>query len=420
MRGQSGIYDCFCTLAKEGEGLKLLTISTLYPNHVDQRHGIFIETRLRHLRAQYPQIQHQVIAPVPWFPLSHPVFGPYGKYAKVARQEPRDGIMIHHPRYLVIPKIGMLLTPLTLALSIWRCGRSLRKSGYRPEVIDGHYFYPDGVAIALAARFFDVPFVVTARGSDISLIAQLTLPRQMIRWVGKKANHLITVCQALKDELSKLAAPDHISVMRNGVDLERFHLSEPAQQLALKSQLGLSGEVMLSVGNLIELKGHHLVIEGLKQLPQMQLVIIGGGEMRAELERLAEQFGVAERIRFTGVMPQAELVDYYRAADLLVLASSREGWANVLLEAMACGTPVVATRVWGTPEVVNSPVAGRLVNRSAKELTEGIRALLAERPERSETRHYAEQFNWQQTSKDQFELFSHLVAERERYTNLIK
>lgn len=108
-----------------------------------------------------------------------------------------------------------------------------------------------------------------------------------------------------------------------------------------------------------------------------------------------------------GLVPQAELRNYYGAADALILASSREGWANVLLEAMACGTPVVATRVWGTPEVVAAPAAGVLIDdRSGPGIADGVRRLFENAPARADTRAYAENFSWQDTSRGQMEVFA--------------
>lgn len=108
------------------------------------------------------------------------------------------------------------------------------------------------------------------------------------------------------------------------------------------------------MGNLVELKGNDLLIRSLSSLPEVFVWLVGEGPDRGRLESLARQAGVAERVRFVGQVAQSELPRYYSAADALVLASSREGWPNVLLEAIACGTPVVASRVGGTPEIVGS------------------------------------------------------------------
>jgi len=119
---------------------------------------------------------------------------------------------------------------------------------------------------------------------------------------------------------------------------------------------------------------------------------------------------VKDRVRFLGSLDRSALCELYNAADALVLASSREGWANVLLESMACGTPVVGTAVWGTPEVIARPEAGVLVqNRDAKNIAAAVAQLRQALPDRAATRRYAEQFDWQSTTDGQVALFQSAI-----------
>jgi glycosyltransferase involved in cell wall biosynthesis len=303
----------------------------------------------------------------------------------------------------------MTLAPFSLALGAIRAVRRLHREGFDFDLIDAHYYYPDGVAAALLARLFGKPFVVTARGTDINLIPRYAVPRRLIQWTASRASASISVCRALSDALCDLGAdPARLRVLRNGVDLERFRLLE--RQVA-RDELGIGARpTLLSVGYLIERKGHHLVIEAMTKLPQYQLLVVGAGPDRDALEALAARLDVAGRVRFVGAVPQEELPKYYSAADILVLASSREGWANVLLEAMACGTPVVATSIWGTPEVVADPVAGRLAGeRSAASLATAVIELAASMPSRTQVRRYAERFSWKETTDGQLELFRSIL-----------
>lgn len=348
---------------------------------------------------------------MPWFPSKHPRFGEYAVMAQVPHAEERNGIKVLHPRYPLIPKIGMSLSPFFLAAAAYPSVRKIWNSGYRFDVIDAHYFYPDGVAAALLANRLGVPFAITARGTDINLIPRHRVPRRLIQWAATQASALVTVCQALKDALVDMnVSADKITVLRNGVDLERFR---PQAREALRAELKLSGPTLLSVGHLVERKGHHIVIEVLARLKGVTLLIAGDGEERVALGSLANSLGVADRIRFLGAVPQTELLRYYSAADALVLASSREGWANVLLEAMACGTPVIATRVWGTPEVVAAPEAGVLMrDRNAESLFDAYNELERNYPDRAETRRYAERFSWDDTTQGQLEIFQRILAAR--------
>jgi teichuronic acid biosynthesis glycosyltransferase TuaC len=390
--------------------MKLLTFSTLFPNQEQPGHGIFVETRLAHLVAS-GQVQSRVVAPVPWFPSSHPRFGQYATYAKVPRRETRNGLDIRHPRYLTLPKVGMNVAPMLLARSARREVGRLLDEGYDFDAIDAHYFYPDGVAAVMLGKYFNKPVVITARGSDVNLFPDFPVPRRLILWAARNASGIITVSQALKDRLVQLGvAPAAVTPLRNGVDLQRF---EPLDRAAIRAQFGIDRYTIVSVGNLVELKGHHLVIEALQRMPDVLLLIAGRGPERDKLEALARRLGVAERVRFLGAVPQTELKKVFNAADLMVLASSREGWANVLLESMACGTPVVASNVGGSPEVVAVPEAGLLMSDySSDGVADAVLRLRERNPDRAAARRYAEQFSWDFTTRGQIELFKKIIVER--------
>ncbi len=390
--------------------IRTLLFSTLYPNSTRPSHGIFVETRLRHLLAS-GQIETRVVAPAPWFPFRHPMFGEYARHAAVPRHEVRNGISVEHPRYLLLPKVGMNRAPHDLARAGLKAARRLIASGYDFDLIDAHYFYPDGVAATMIGKALGKPVVITARGTDINLIPEYPKPRQMILDAARDCAASITVCAALKDAIVGLGGTaEKITVLRNGVDLELF---KPQDRQAARATFGMNNTFAIaSVGHLIERKGHHLVIEALARLPDAQLYIAGAGEEESRLRALADQLGVTQRLHLLGAIPQARLRTLYNAVDCLVLASSREGWANVLLEAMACGTPVVASKVWGTPEVVASPEAGVLMHeRSAHGIVEAIHHLQQSLPEHAATRRYAEQFSWGATTEGQLAIFRNILAE---------
>ena len=387
--------------------MKILTFTTLYPHAARPGHGIFVETRLRQLLAS-GKVESHVVAPVPWFPSRNPRFGEYALHASAPHEERRHGIQVLHPRYLVLPGIGMTLAPFLLAQSVKPVIE--RVLGQYPfDLIDAHYFYPDGVAAVLLGRYFGKPVVITARGTDVNLIPSYRLPRQMIRWAARHAAGVITVAGALKDRLVALGVPaERIEVLRNGVDLQFFR---PVDREIWRRRLEFKRMTLLSVGNLVPLKGHDLAIRALRMLPEMNLVIIGNGPERAALGVLAQELGITDRVTFAGALAQEDLRHYYGAADALVLASSREGWANVLLESMACGTPVVATDVGGSREVVAAPEAGVLVaERAPGALADAVRGLFARNPDRGATRRYAEGFGWGATTAGQLELFDRILS----------
>lgn len=393
--------------------IRTLLFSTLYPSSARPVHGIFVETRLREL-LRSGEIETKVIAPVPWFPSSSSRWGKYANMAATAPRETRNGIDVLHPRYLTIPKVGMSAAPLLLAAGALGSMKKLIEEGFDFDVIDAHYYYPDGVAAVLLARHLGKPVCITARGTDLNLIPQYALPRKMIQWSARHANASIGVCSALVNVLRNWNIDEsRLHVMRNGVDLTRFR---PLPQMQTRRDLRIEGSpVLLSVGNLLATKGHHIVIEALERLlqdyPAARLFIIGAGPEHARLQQQTERVGLSKNVTLVGAVPNDQLARWYSAADVLVLASAREGWANVLLESMACGTPVIATAVGGSPEVVAHPNAGRLVpSPDAPAIAQAVKHLLANPLDRGRVRTYAEGFGWELTSRSQIELFERLAT----------
>ncbi|MGK7869303.1 glycosyltransferase [Falsiroseomonas sp. E2-1-a20] len=407
--------------------LRLLTFSTLYPNAALPNHGVFVENRLRHLVAS-GEATSTVLAPVPWFPFSPGRLGArlpqrlgaklkdWGRFAAVPAQAVRHGLVVHHPRYAALPGIGMLTGPAALHLAARAALAKLLAAGHRFDAIDAHYAYPDGVVAVWLGREFNLPVVVTARGSDISQLPDHRLPRRLIQRAIRDADALIAVSVGLKDGLVRLGAPaGKVTVLRNGVDLEAFRPipdGDPEDRASVRRALGLgAGPLLVSVGHLIPRKGHDHIIRALPLLPGHALMVLGDGPERDALLQLAQDLGVADRVHLLGARPHSELPRYYGAADALVLASSREGWANVLLESMACGTPVVASPAWGSREAVRSIAAGVVMEETTAEaIAAAVRRLLLLHPGRAATRAYAEGFGWGETTAGQLAVFREVLA----------
>jgi len=392
--------------------LNILTFSTLFPNAVAPHHGIFTETSLRQQRRDYP-LRSVVVAPVPWFPSRSPLFGRYAHHASVPHEEIRDGVRVLHPRYRHPPIMGMYSAPYALARAARPVIAQLIASGHDIDVIDAHYFYPDGVAATMLGRHFNKPVIISALGSDITRLPDYAWPRRLMTQAAHRAFAMISVCEALKTEMIRLGMPgERIHALRNGVDLELFH---PESYDQARAALGIDGFTLLSVGHLVELKGHDKVIAALPDLPDARLVIVGDGPERARLIQLADRLGVRGRVRFAGLQSQARLRTFYSAADALVLASSREGWANVLLEAMACGAPALASNVGGTAEVVTCHAAGRLLpDNSPAGVVDAVRGLRAHPPTRAATCAYARRHSWHATTRAQYDLFARAAGAHHR------
>lgn len=388
--------------------IRLLTFASLYPNAAQPRRGVFVEERLRHLTAT-GKVAATVVAPVPWFPFRHPRFGAYSAYARVPRHEQRYGIQISHPRYPVIPKLGMNIAPFLMYRALLPTLQRMLANGADFDLIDAQYFYPDGVAATRLGVALGKPVVITARGTDVTLIPNFRQPRRQITQAAESAAAIITVSQALGDAVAALGVnPRKITVLRNGVDLDRF---APGDRAAIREQLDLAGSVWLTVGHLVELKGVHIAIAALARVPDVVLLVAGDGPQGRELRGLVEQLGLGARVRFLGAIPHAKLHRYYNAADALIQASSREGMPNVVLESLACGTPVVAAPYAGVGELLDAPEAGEIAaQRSAEAIAVAWLRLHDRAPTRAATRSVAERLGWQPVVEAQHALYARVLA----------
>jgi glycosyltransferase involved in cell wall biosynthesis len=375
--------------------LNVLTISSLFPNAEQTRHGTFVEERLRHL-ADTGRFAVHVVAPVPWFPFRGAAFGQYGAYARVRQTEERGGRRILHPRWLAIPKVGMAVAPDLYARGIESTVRRVAAGLRSPVVLDGHFLYPDGVATALLAERLGLPFILTARGQDVTLFPQYAGPRRRILAACAAAARVITVSEALRAALLGLGvAPDKVVTLRNGVDLRRFACPDRGEAAR---RAGFRRTTLVAVGHLIERKDHAFMLRALPLVPDVDMVIVGEGPLHQSLLELARELGVADRVRITGHVLQPELVHFYGGARLSLLASRHEGMPNVVLESLACGTPVVSTVVEGVPELLTVPAAGTLVtSHDPAAFAAGIRAQLARTADPVATRAHAATLGWEPT-----------------------
>jgi teichuronic acid biosynthesis glycosyltransferase TuaC len=235
-------------------------------------------------------------------------------------------------------------------------------------IIDAHFAYPDGYAATLLGKWLKIPVTITLRGTEVPLSK---MPRRKARLLRalENASRVFSVSDSLKQHVVFLGAQsDKIRVVGNGIDLVKFY---PLVKSAARAELNIpeDARVLISVGALVDRKGFHRVIEVLPALvakyPELIYLIVGGdspeGNIRERLERQVKTLKLEKNVRFLGAYPSEQLKLPLSAADLFVLATANEGWANVFLEAMACGLPVITTEVGGNKEVVNDPGLGKVV-----------------------------------------------------------
>jgi teichuronic acid biosynthesis glycosyltransferase TuaC len=391
--------------------VNLLTFTSLYPSSVRPRHGVFVESRLQRL-VRRGGLSAAVIAPVPWFPFKGSRWGEYGRVARTPGREERGGIDVRYPRYPSVPHLGFAMKPALMARAGLRAVEQLLRAGGAIDLVDGHYLYPDGVAAAEIAKRLGRPYVLSARGTDVNVLARMPEIQVRIRRAIDESAGVITVSCALKEALVGMGVPaERISVLRNGVDPSVFY---PADRVAARRELGLpaNAPLVLCVGNLVEEKRPDLALEAAMRVPEAHIAFVGRGTERTRLERLAGKARAGTRVTFLEELPQSKLRIAYSAADVLVLASEREGWPNVLLESAACGTPVIAFRVGGVPEMLGDPAMGLMVDgpHDPSNLAKAIGTLLAMPQARALVRTAAMAFDWDPVLEAQLNLYRRAAA----------
>ena len=378
---------------------RLVVFSTLFPHPGQPNAGVFIRERMFRVGRELPLV---VVAPVPWFPFQGLIryFRPHFR-PDAPRHEVQEGFEVFHPRFFSIPGIFKSWDGLFMALgSLATLYKIKRKHGF--DVIDAHFAYPDGDAATLLGKWFDKPVTITLRGTEVPLSRIASRRRRMLLAL-ERATRIFSVAEALKQHVAGLGVEAaKIRVVGNGIDTEKFY---PLVRQQAREELGLPLDVpiIISVGGLVERKGFHRVIACLpelrKKFPGLRYLIVGGASAEGDWsERLRQQVAelkLESSVDFLGTMPSDRLKVPLSAANVFVLSTRNEGWANVFLEAMACGLPVVTTKVGGNAEVVAYPSVGSLVAfDDAVALQRAIDESLSKQWDSSAIVAYAQENSW--------------------------
>jgi glycosyltransferase involved in cell wall biosynthesis len=288
------------------------------------------------------------------------------------------------------------------------------KAAWNFDVIDAHYVYPDGYAAVEIGKALGVPVVVSARGSDINLFRDISSARPHLTHTLRRASALIAVSEALGRAMRELGAPEHIRVIPNGVDARKFH---PVPQDTARQRIGAPpGRLLLAVGHLTQNKGQGRLLGAYRALlnlgghDDVSVAIVGEGPFRIELERLIGFYGLRGRVRLAGEIPHEDLHLWYSAADLSTLFSRREGWPNVVLESMACGTPVLATPVGGVPEILADGRSGALAEGEDEALGRALAEALARPWDREAIARDAARHTWETAASAVHEVLSRVTS----------
>jgi glycosyltransferase involved in cell wall biosynthesis len=320
--------------------LRILALTNLFPTPWDPRRATFNRQQFERLGRKHDV---SVLVAVSFL-----------DRLRGRRGESRSSLSLSHFTFFYPPGVARSLHAAFYYVSMM-LGRGRRVQRGEYDCLLASWAYPDAVAASRFARRLRVPYVVKVHGSDLNVQAELPARRGQIAGALQRADAVIAVSRALADRAVALGVePSRVHTIYNGVDAERF---SPGSREDARRRLRLdAGRLVLYVGNLKVSKGCTDLLEAfpavLERHPDAQLAYVGEGADRGTMVQRLESLGITDRVRLVGSIPHDDLAGWFRAADLLCLPSHAEGVPNVVLEAMASGTPVVATRVGGIPEVV--------------------------------------------------------------------
>lgn len=356
--------------------LRVLAVTKIFPNAAEPLSAPF---NRQQFAALSKLCELEVLATIPWFPGASLLarWSSAGKVAKLPSRETIEGIEVRHPRTLFVPRLAHVTWGPLYAASLLPLVARYRG---KIDVVLGSWAYPDGFAAIAFAEALGAPAVVKLHGSDINVMAQLPGPRRLLQWMLPRAKKIVAVSADLGRKVEALGVPpERIALIGNGIDADKFHPRDRAEAQR-RCQLEPAPTIVY-VGNLKEEKGVLELAEAFlllrRERPDARLVMVGGGAMRGALEQKLASAGASAVL--AGPQPLEEIPHWMAAADVVTLASWNEGTPNVLLEALACGRRVVATRVGGVPDVVTSAAQGELVEaRQVPALAAALGRALAE------------------------------------------
>ena len=394
--------------------MKVLLISNIFPNSAEKERGVFTHGIAMALK---DRCRLEVAAPLPWVP---PLLRKrnQGKYvhAQVPNKEEIGELQVHHPRYGVIPGVLGFMHPAFMFAPVLRLIKRLDREGHI-DLINAHWIFPDGVAAVWAARKLGKPVVLTALGCDINHYPSLPFRKGLIERALRKADAVTVKGNSLREKTLELHVPDKkIYVIPNGIDLQHFRIMD---RVAARRQLGIrgTGPFLLTVGSLDEVKGNCYLLEALNKIahdlkPPPHLLMVGDGYFKQYLLSQARDFGIAQQISFFGKRPHHEIPVWMNAADLFCLPSIREGRPNALVEALACGTPAVASDVGSVPEIIHDE-NGRMAEAGKPEsLRCQILACLDQSWNRETVRKSVSGFTWDQCAALYMRTFQQVLRRR--------
>ncbi|MDO6720377.1 glycosyltransferase [Psychrosphaera sp. 1_MG-2023] len=384
---------------------RILAISYLFPNSEQPNHGIFVLNRLTAM-SKYADVT--IINPIPDSPF-HGFIGKFKSLKNIPETETMNGLTVYHPRFLSIP--GYLKS-----IEINSYKRAVQKVidtiGFDFDVVDLHWTFPDLPTGHYLSNRYDVPFNVTLRGMEAFHFQDNDVRQQVVKKYLKNVTKVISLSEEMATTANELAQTgSRTTVIRNGVDTDKFYYLDKTE---CRTTLGLpqDKQIILGVGALIHRKGFDLVIKALSTLTQqpkfhnLVFYILGSegaeGDYRTELKHYVTEHNLQDHVVFQGAVANQQLITWYNAVDVFCLSSRGEGSPNVLTEALACGTPAVATKVGSVPEIMASePDLGDVVeNDDLAGLTKALDVVLSNTYDREEAAKRFNKYTWDWCAKE--------------------
>jgi len=335
--------------------MNILAVSHLFPNAIQPTTGLFVKERIKFVAQQ---VNVQVVAPIPFFPVVHRLRSLH----QIKHEENYAGLHIFHPRYFGIPRCFKFLDGYFYYYSLNEfIGKYLNSNPV--DLFDFHWVYPDAFSGLKWAKRYSKKIVVTIRGNESISYFENSPRKKMTIQTLQAVDHVIAVSTELKNKVVQKYGVNekNVTVIPNGIDADKFqHISR--QRARRLCQLNPDSKYVLTVCRLSPEKGLQYLLQAIARLNQqnVKLIIVGDGPLKKKLQKLTDQLGITQQIFFVGAVSHSEIWKWYNASDVFCLPSLWEGCPNVIIESLACGTPVVATNVGGIPDLIPSPEYGRI------------------------------------------------------------
>ncbi len=392
--------------------VRIISVSTDYPGPRNPRRGLFVQRRL----AALSRIEDvRVIHLEPWFPLLRP------RASAAATNGYHDQPPAVRPGMFYLPGVLKGLDSYWVKRAVVPTVRALESEG-PADLLDAHFGYPEGVGCVKAALKLRRPVFITMRGLERPLLHCRWRGAQLL-WALRECTGIVCVSHSLKDlAVSRGIDPDKLRVIPNAVDRELFRSGdrdEARQALGIDRQARL----IVCVAMLVHGKGQHLLLQALAQLrgrhPNLRLALVGGPAHEPKyplrLKKMVEELGLGDRVVMTGSQSPRQVVTWLQAADLFALPTYDEGCCNAVLEAMACGLPVVTTPAGDNAVLVDAPRRGLLVPMDdAAGLALGLDNALGMAWDRQEIARYGADYTWDAVARQTAQFFRERLSVADR------